>query len=184
MSAASTIGGRSRCTGRARRGAMIRSKQSRIAVGSPSRASAPAFRVSASTSSSRSASAMRVALFRQPAARPAGLPDWPLTKWPSGVRSTCFCRRLSGIGEFPFAKSTVPFSLMLPVSCCKTSASLESIRVARLIPLQLPSCQFSNYADQARRMCIGPRTPLGYAGKHEPSRAEMPTERDCFRTAP
>ena len=43
MSAASAIGGKSRCTGRVRRGAMIRSKQSRIAVGSPSRANSMTF---------------------------------------------------------------------------------------------------------------------------------------------
>jgi len=66
--------------GRPRRGAMIRSKQSRIAAASPSRASAMAFRVSASTSPSSNASAMRVASFRQPGGLPAGLPDWPFTK--------------------------------------------------------------------------------------------------------
>jgi hypothetical protein len=57
----------------------MRSRQSRIAVGSPARASSIALRVNASDSPARNAAAASVALLRDPVCRPAGLPDRPFS---------------------------------------------------------------------------------------------------------
>jgi hypothetical protein len=58
----------------------MRSRHSRIAVGSPARASLTALRVNASDSPARNAAAASVALLREPVQRPAGLPDRPSRK--------------------------------------------------------------------------------------------------------
>jgi hypothetical protein len=79
MSEALRIGGTASWIGRSRRGAMMRSRQSRNAPSLPPRASSTAFRLSASASLSNSASAASVALLRAPAGRPAGLPDRPFS---------------------------------------------------------------------------------------------------------
>ena len=100
ISAGSMIGGKSSCTGRARRGAMIRSKQSRIAVGSPSRANSIALRVSASTPPSSNVSAVREAWFRHPRGLPAGLPDCPLTNGPPGCARPEFAGRIQVSANF------------------------------------------------------------------------------------
>lgn len=60
MSAALLIGGRDSSTERSRRGATVRSRQSRKAVGSPARASSTALRLSAVASPSSSSCAARV----------------------------------------------------------------------------------------------------------------------------
>jgi hypothetical protein len=66
MSEALRIGGTASWIGRSRRGAMMRSRQSRSAPSLPPRASSTAFRLSASASLSKSASAASVALLRAP----------------------------------------------------------------------------------------------------------------------
>src|SRR6202011_1828086 len=79
MSAALSIGGSWNLTVRSRHGAKMRSRQSRIAVGSPASASSTALRVKASDSPSSSAAATLVALLREPIRRPAGFPDRPFS---------------------------------------------------------------------------------------------------------
>jgi len=77
ISAVLRIGGKASSTDRSRRGATVRSRQSRKAAGSPASASSTALPVSAVASPSSSSSAARVARFVEPQGRPAGLPDWP-----------------------------------------------------------------------------------------------------------
>ena len=74
-----SIGGNANFTVRSRQGRRMRSRQSRIAVGSPTRASSTALRVNASDSRARNAAAASVALLREPVCRPAGLPDRPFS---------------------------------------------------------------------------------------------------------
>jgi hypothetical protein len=77
MSAALLIGGRESSTGRSRRGATVRSRQSRNAVGSPARASSTALRLSAVASPSSNSCAARVDRLIEPRGRPPGFPDCP-----------------------------------------------------------------------------------------------------------
>jgi hypothetical protein len=71
------IGGNANFTVRSRQGGKMRSRQSRIAVGSPPRASSTALCVNASDSPARNAAAASVS--REPVRRPAGLPDRPFS---------------------------------------------------------------------------------------------------------
>jgi hypothetical protein len=73
-----SIGGNANFTVRSRQGRRMRSRQSRIAVGSPARASSTALRVNASDSPASNAAAASVALLREPLCRP-GLPDRPFS---------------------------------------------------------------------------------------------------------
>jgi hypothetical protein len=82
ISAALSIGGGANFTVRSQHGGRIRSRQSRIAVGSPTRARSMALRVRASDSPSSSAAAAMDSLLRQPVRRPLGLLDWPFSKRP------------------------------------------------------------------------------------------------------
>jgi len=84
ISEALWIDGTASWIGRSRHGAMMRSRQSRSAASLPPRASSTAFRLSASASLSKSASAASVALLRALRGRPAGLPDRPFSKSRSG----------------------------------------------------------------------------------------------------
>src|SRR5947209_7164594 len=77
MSAALLIGGRESSTERSRRGATVRSRQSRNAVGSPARASSTALRLSAVASPSSNSCAARVDRLIEPRGRPPGFPDRP-----------------------------------------------------------------------------------------------------------
>ena len=70
MSAALSIGGRASSTERSRRGATVRSRQSRKAVGSPARASSTALRLNAVASPSSSSCAARVDRLIEPRGRP------------------------------------------------------------------------------------------------------------------
>src|SRR6516165_2598441 len=79
ISATFSIGGKVKLTVRSRHRGRIRSVQSRIGVGSPSRASSTALRIRASDSPTSSAAAASVALLREPVRRPAGLPDRPFS---------------------------------------------------------------------------------------------------------
>ncbi len=63
---------------RSRRGATVRSRQSRNAAGSPARASSTALLVNAAALPSSNNSAARVARLVEPRGRPPGLPDCPL----------------------------------------------------------------------------------------------------------
>src|SRR5271165_1061393 len=72
-----SIGGSANLTVRSRHGGRIRSRHSRMAVGPPTSAKSIAFWVKASDPASSNAAAASVALFRDPARRPAGLPDRP-----------------------------------------------------------------------------------------------------------
>jgi hypothetical protein len=65
---------------------------------------------------------------RQPG---AGLPDWPLTKWPSGVCSTCFCRKLSRNGRITAQSSMRPRSIRLRVGVHPESAIGSSPTISR-----------------------------------------------------
>src|SRR6516225_1634246 len=71
----------------------MRSRQSRIAVGSPSRVSATAFRVSASASPSSSNSAARDAWFRHPGGLPAGIAGLALLERPPRPSSWLYLQR-------------------------------------------------------------------------------------------
>ena len=71
------ITGKSKATGLSLRGGASLSMQSLSACMSPAFASSMAFRVRASPSPSSNASIAKVALLRDPAALPFGLPDWP-----------------------------------------------------------------------------------------------------------
>jgi hypothetical protein len=64
------IGGKANFTVRSRQGRKMRSRQSRIAVGSLKRASSTPLRVNASDSPASNAAAASVALLREPIRRP------------------------------------------------------------------------------------------------------------------
>jgi hypothetical protein len=83
----------------------MRSRQSRIAVGSPPRASSTARRVNASDSPARNAAAASVALLREPVRRPSGLRDRPFLYGRPRARP-------GGFGESPLAivVSSIPIS--------------------------------------------------------------------------
>jgi hypothetical protein len=72
-----SIGGKANFTERSRRGGRMRSRQRRIAVGSPAKASSTALRVNALDSPASNAAAASVAFLREPVFRPAALPDPP-----------------------------------------------------------------------------------------------------------
>jgi hypothetical protein len=91
-SAALSIFGRAKETGRSLRGGRILSRQSRRATESPSFARSIAFRVSTSASPSSSASTASVVLLRAPGGLPLGFPLWPLRK-----RAPCFVSLFSSI---------------------------------------------------------------------------------------
>src|SRR5205823_15085320 len=100
ISAALLVGGRESSTDRSRRGATVRSRQSRSAVGSPARASSTALRLSAVASPSSNSCAARVDRFIAPRGRPPGFPDCPFANGRPRLLLAVlavFCREISAI---------------------------------------------------------------------------------------
>ena len=95
ISAALSIGGSANLTVRSRQAGRIRSRQSRIAVGSPTSASSTALRVKASDSPSSNAAAAMVVLLREPVRRPAGLPERPLSNGRPRTRPSVLVKPIS-----------------------------------------------------------------------------------------
>jgi hypothetical protein len=87
-----------------RRGARMRSRHNLSAVVSPSNAIAIALRVDFSLSPSRSTSAARVALWREPVGHPFGFPERPLRNRPPALALYCQAER-SSVAPQPYAEN-------------------------------------------------------------------------------